>query len=210
MLFYRLFVFLSRVFIKPVIDFPVDRRKKEHYNQSMNNQITDVISCPICGFRLPRYNEIPTMGLYLEQTTKYVNQCLHPLGFESVTGSMIRNYVKQGLITNPIQKRYSANQIAHLIALILLKQVTHLDYVGNLFGILNAHENYTDEVAYNYFCDELENILYHRFGLQDIIEDLGVTSSVEKEMLRSIVTAVSHIVYLNRCIRVLSENQKME
>ena len=173
----------------------------------MNQQMTDAISCSMRGFRLPRYHEIPDVGLYLEQTTKYVNQCIRHLGFEDVTSSMIRNYVKQGLITNPIHKQYSANQIAHLIVLALLKQVTHLDYVSNLFQILNAHENYTDQVAYDYFCEELENVLYFRFGLKDIIEEVGVTSSLEKEMLRSAVTAVSHIVYLNRCFQILSDHQ---
>ena len=90
----------------------------------MNEQIRDALSCSIRGFRLPRYHEIPDVGYYLEQTTKYVNQCIRPLGIEDVTSSMIRNYVKQGLITNPIHKQYSANQIAHLIALALLKQVS--------------------------------------------------------------------------------------
>jgi len=176
----------------------------------MNNQITDAISCSMRGFRLPRYHEIPDVGLYLEQTTKYVNQCIRPLGFEDVTSSMIRNYVKQGLITNPIQKQYSAEQIAHLIVLALLKQVTHLDYVSNLFQLLNAHEKYTVPVAYDYFCEEMENILYFRFGLKDIADDVGVTSSLEKEMLRSVVIAVSHIVYLNRCFQILSEQQNKE
>ena len=171
----------------------------------MNPYITDAISCSMGGFRLPRYHEIPDVGLYLEQTTKYVNQCIRPLGFENVTSSMIRNYVKQGLITNPIQKQYSANQIAHLIALVLLKQVTRLDYVSNLFQLLDAHERYTDQIAYDYFCEELENILYYRFGLKDAIADVGVTSSLEKEMLRSAVTAVSHIVYLNHCFDTLKE-----
>ena len=41
-------------------------------------------------FRLPRYSEIPSVGLYLEQTTKYINSLLSPLGFE-ITGSMIRS-----------------------------------------------------------------------------------------------------------------------
>lgn len=176
----------------------------------MMNQITDAISGSMRGFRLPRYHEIPSVGLYLEQTTTYVNQCISPLGFEDVTSSMIRNYVKKGLITNPVQKKYSANQIAHLIALVLLKQVTRLEYVGDLFSLLNNHRGYTDQVAYNYFCDELENILYFRFGLRDSIEEVGVTSSLEKEMLRSTVTAVSHIVYLNRCIQVLSDGEKSD
>lgn len=172
--------------------------------------MSDAISSSMCGFRLPRYHEIPNVGLYLEQTTKYVNQCIQPLGFEDVTSSMIRNYVKQGLITNPVQKQYSANQIAHLIALVLLKQVTHLENVSNLFQLQQEHEDYTDEVAYNYFCEELENILFFRFGLRENVSSVGVTFSLEKEMLRSALTAVSHIVYLNRCFRVLAESGQKE
>jgi len=75
----------------------------------------------------------------------------------------------------------------HLIAITVLKQVI------------------PDEVAYNYFCEELENILYHRFGLKDEYEVIGVTDTTEKEMLRSAIVAVSHIVYLNACVKVLVE-----
>jgi len=176
----------------------------------MNNHNTDAISSSMRGFRLPRYHEIPNVGLYLEQTTKYVNQCIRPLGFEDVTNSMIRNYVKQGHIANPIKKQYYADHLSHLIALVLLKQVTQLENVSKLFQIQRDHEGYTDEVAYNYFCEELENILYFRFGLRDTISEVGVTDSLEKEMLRSAVTAVSHIVYLNRCFRVFSDSRSEE
>ena len=173
----------------------------------MNKQILDAISSSMCGFRLPRYHEIPDVGLYLEQTTKYVNQCIRPLGFEDVTSSMVRNYVKHGLIANPIHKQYSANQIAHIIALALLKQVTPLEHINELFLLLDNGGTYTVPVAYDYFCEELENILHYRFGLKASVEDVGSTSSVEKEMLRSAVTAVSHVVYLNRCFQVLSEQK---
>ena len=177
------------------------------YNEPMDKNMTDAISCSLRGFRLPRYHEIPDVGLYLEQTTKYINQCIRPLNFEDVTGTMIRNYVKHGLITNPIHKQYSADQIAHLIALVLLKQVTPLEHIHSLFQILEQGERYTVPVAYDYFCEEMENILYFRFGFKDSAEDVGVTSSMEKEMLRSAVTAVSHIVYLNRCFHVLAEKK---
>ena len=170
----------------------------------MKNNIIDALSCSMRGFRLPRYHEIPDVGLYLEQTTKYVNQCIRPLGFEDMTSSMIRNYVKQGLITNPIHKQYSANQIAHLVALALLKQVTPLEHINDLFMILNQRGTYTVPVAYDYFCEEMENILYFRFGLKESVDDVGVTSSLEKEMLRSAITALSHIVYLNRCFTILA------
>ena len=171
----------------------------------MNIAFADAISCSMRGFRLPRYSEIPDVGLYLEQTTKYVNQCIYRLGFEEVTSTMIRNYVKNGIIENPVRKQYSASQIAHLIVLALLKQVTALEHVNELFSILHDGNNYTVPVAYDYFCEELENVLYHRFGLKASIDHVGVTDSPEKEMLRSAVTAVSHIAYLNRCFSVRSE-----
>ena len=68
----------------------------------MKYPISDVLADSIRGFRLPRYHEIPDMGLYLEQTTKYVNRCISPLGLEAITPSMIRNYVKQGIIAAKI------------------------------------------------------------------------------------------------------------
>ena len=159
------------------------------------------------GFHLPRYAELPAVGLYLEQTVTYINHCLAPLGHVEITGSMIRNYVKMGLVNNPVHKQYHADQIAHLMAITILKHVLPLEYIQEMFA--RQQRVYTDQVAYDYFCTAVENILYFRFGMKDTIDEVGVTSSLEKEMLRSAVTAVSHIVYLNRCFLVLEE-QKQE
>jgi hypothetical protein len=52
---------------------------------------------------------------------------------------------------------------------------------------------------------ELENFLYYRFGLKDDLEEIGVTESLEKEILRSAIVAVSHMVYLNACFQLLPE-----
>lgn len=168
----------------------------------MENAVKDDLSASIRGFRLPRYREIPDVGLFLEQTAKYINQHLEPLGFGMLTGSMIRNYVKQGLISNPVNKQYSANQIAHLTVIALLKQVTPLEHINSLFTF--QRDVYADETAYDYFCEELENTLYFRFGLKDAFDQVGVTDSMEKELLRSAIIAVSHIVYLNTGLKTLA------
>ena len=153
-------------------------------------------------FHLPRYAELPNVGLYLEQTVKYINQCLKPLGCIEITSSMVRNYVKQGLIINPVQKQYYADHIGYLICITILKQAVPLEYLNKLF--FRQKSTYTNQIAYDYFCTEIENILYCRFGLKDTVEDIGVTSSIEKEMLRSAITAVSHMIYLHACFRQLS------
>ena len=153
-------------------------------------------------FRLPRYAELPDAGLYLEQTTIYINRCMKPLGCIEITSSMIRNYVKMGLVNNPVKKQYNADHIAHLISITLLKQVIPLEHISQLFA--RQQKVYSVPVAYDYFCTELENILFFRFGLKETVDEIGVTSSIEKEMLRSAITAVSHIIHLNACFEQLA------
>ena len=156
-------------------------------------------------FSLPRYDSLPDMGLYLEQTVKYVNQLFAPLECVEITGSMVRNYVKMGLIENPVKKQYYAQHIAYVTAVTLLKQVIPLDQIHILFK--RQKQVYPVQVAYDYFCMELENVLRYRFGLKDTIEDIGETSSIEKEMLRSAITAVSHTIFLNACLSRLANEE---
>ena len=154
-------------------------------------------------FRLPHYEQLPDMGLYLEQTAKYINQTLEKLECIEVTGSMIRNYVKMGLVNNPNKKLYYRDQIAHLISITILKSVLPLEDIKQFFAF--QRKVYSDQVAYDYFCTELENVLLHRFGYKNDLEDIGVTSTVIKEMLRSAIVAVSHIIYLNACFEGVRE-----
>lgn len=170
----------------------------------MEKIIKNSVEQTIQSFHIPRYEELPNTGLYLEQTVSYINLCLKPLRCIEITGSMIRNYVKKGLVNNPIQKQYFADHIAHLISITILKHVMSLEHIQILFS--RQQKIYTDEIAYNYFCMELENILFYRIGLKDSPDDIGSTSSLEKEMLRSAITAVSHIIFLNVCFETLTDN----
>lgn len=174
----------------------------------MDTKMKDRLAAAAAEFHLPRYAELPGMGLYLEQVTKYINQCLRPLGCLEITGSMIRNYVKMGLVAKPQQKQYYPDQIAHLFSITILKTVLPLEYIKELFVM--QEKVYADSVAYDYLCMELENVLLYRFGVTDTVESIGTTSSLEKEMLRSAVTSVSHIIYLNACFADLAAQKQTE
>ena len=173
----------------------------------MENNINFASVDKISQFRLPRFSEIPNVGLYLEQTTKYINSYLEPIGFE-ITGSMIRNYVKKGLVKNPEQKQYFADQIGHLIAITVLKNVVSLENIATLFE--NQRKVYPDAIAYDYFCMELENMIFYQFGLKECVDKIGNTSSKEKKMLRSAIIAVSHIIFLESCFTQLSVEKEDE
>ena len=172
----------------------------------MMKKMEEVLAETYTNFRLPRSNELPDMGLYLEQTSKYVNTTLSPLGFPQVTGSMIRNYVKMGLINNPVKKCYYADHIQHIIAVTILKSVMSMDHINMMFT--RQTDVYTNDVAYDYMCSAMENIMSYRFGLTDTVEDIGFSQSDEKTILDSALVAVSHIIYMNACFEWLNNTSE--
>ena len=159
-----------------------------------------LLAAAIQGFRMPRYQEIPTVGLYLEQTTKFIAQYLDPLEENCLTGSMVANYVKRKLIVNPVKKQYSRDQIAYLFFIAVAKNVLSLD---NLERFIRVQERtYSLEQAYNYFCEELENMLAYVFGLKGSPDAVGLTHTDEKMMLRSAIIAFSYKIYLDKYFHV--------
>jgi hypothetical protein len=169
----------------------------------MRKENKDSIKDSVIGFQLPRYHEIPNVGLYLEQTTKYIEEYLEPFHDLSITGSMISNYVKKGLIANPIKKQYYRDQIAYLMFTAFAKSVLSLDNVDKLFRM---HKKvYTPEKAYNYFCDEFENVLQYVFSVKDTLDNVGTDITDEKLILRNTIITICHKLYLDQCFVALGK-----
>lgn len=162
----------------------------------MDQQRKQRIQETVRDFRMPRYHEIPDVGLFLEQSTKFITEALRPLGNITLTSSMISNYVKRGLIANPVKKQYDREQIAYLIFIAVTKNILSLEDIQLQINVQKTI--YTPEKAYNYFCEELENVLHYSFGLIDRLEAVGVEKSDTKTMLRNTIIAVGHKVYLDK------------
>ena len=150
-------------------------------------------------FHLPRYNELPQSGLYLEQTTQYINGYLAPLGCDKLTTSMVSNYVKKKFISSPVKKHYYAEHIIYLFFIALAKSIIPMDQINLLFDM--QKQAYTDQIAYDYFCAEFENVFFHCLGLKEELDNIGVTSTDTKLMLRHAIIAIANTTYLNLCMR---------
>ena len=160
-------------------------------------------------FRLPRYREIPDVGLYLDQTVKYVNRYLAPLGCMEITSSMVSNYVKKGYISSPVRKQYDAEQIAYLFFISIAKAVLSMDNISRLFDM--QKKEYSPEMAYDFFCMELENMLQYTFGLKSQPDVVGTQPNTEaKTMLRSTIIAVTHIIYLSSRFETMTGDTETE
>ncbi len=153
------------------------------------------MSVNISEFHMPRYHELPDMGLYLDQVVRYVNNSLAALGCQEITASMVSNYVKKGYIQSPVKKQYYVEQIAYLFFIAIAKNVLSMENIGSLFEMQKrTHDTPT---AYDYFCQELENMLQYIFGYKEVLEDVDDWC---RESIQHLSKDGSMVGYLFRCL----------
>ena len=109
-------------------------------------------------FHLPRWEKLPEIELYLDQVIKYLEDRLEPFFADKsekiITKAMVNNYVKHGVLTPPVKKKYGKSHLAHLFVISLMKQVYSINDIKILirFALGVAAE----DVSYDKFCDVLE------------------------------------------------------
>ena len=143
----------------------------------------------ISAFHLPRYTEIPDVGLYLKQVVKYINDIFSPLGLPEITASMISNYVKQGLVDKPVRKQYGRALIARIIVVAFAKSVLTMDDIRSFSSLLFDGEPF--DRAYDDFCAASEKAVTDVFSEKEdnLTERLG--------LIHTVVRAAARRVYLN-------------
>ena len=164
--------------------------------QNLNAEIIKSIQ----DFRFPKYHEIPDVGLFLEQVAKYISSFLEPLGDITVTGSMISNYVKKGVVDRSVNKRYYRNHIAYLIFVVVAKGVLSIENISYLFQLQKT--SYTAQVAYDYFKMEFENMIEYVSDEKDEIEEIGVTQSEAKMLLRKTIISFAHKMFVDMYLEI--------
>lgn len=152
-------------------------------------------------YRLPAFEQIPDVGLYLEQTVYFINEHLKPLNGTNLTSSMVSNYVKQGIIQGPVKKMYYREQIADLFFIAIAKTVLSLNDLKLLMKI--QHQTYPLTVAYPYFQAEFQNIWAHVIDENKPLAVIGTEQTEEKAMLQSIIQASSYKIYLDNYFTLL-------
>ncbi len=165
----------------------------------MNN---DRLKQKMQDFHLPAYQEIPDVGLYLEQVVKYINTFFTDFEEMQITSSMVSNYVKKKIISNPYKKTYNRDQIASLFFITTCKTVLSMDYLKIALSNLDRFES--PQKAYEAFCTQLDQTLSTFFSDQE--KKLEDPESTEVIALQNIVIAVSHKMYLEKYFSELQEN----
>lgn len=153
-------------------------------------------------FHIPRWNELPSVDLYLDQVVNLINSCLSPYIFfnsdykksdnELLTKTMINNYVKNNLIEAPVKKQYSKVQLAKLFVICVLKQVYSMQNIKNLINLALIDSDI--QVAYDKFCKLFEEALLCTYTRKDFIDKNS--NSDKLYLLKSVLLSCSYKIYV--------------
>ena len=89
------------------------------------------------NYRLPAWEQIPDLGLYMEQVIALLRQYLDYLPPELkeeqfITAATINNYVRTKVMPRPVDKRYFRVHIAYLIIILTLKQSLSISLIQKM------------------------------------------------------------------------------
>lgn len=151
------------------------------------------------NYRLPEWEKIPDIGLYMEQVIMLLKQYLDYLPpdikeEQFITASAINNYVRKKIMPEPVKKKYYRVHIAYLLIICSLKQCLSIATLQRLIPmdipeerVREIYESYRERhlLACGYFTQQVRlaagGILGHESGNElntDSTEDLIISSAV--------------------------------
>ena len=152
-------------------------------------------------FHIPRWEELPNIDLYMDQVVSFVEESLTNLlpskddkEDKFITKTMINNYVKQGILNPPINKKYNRTHLSRLIVICMLKQVYSINDINSLITL--ALETSGIEISYNKFCMLVENCVDSTFKKKEFIYEDEMTE--ERYLLKYVVQSFANKLYVQR------------
>ena len=151
------------------------------------------------NYRLPRWEDIPDMGLYMEQVIKLLKQYLDYMPPELkeenfITAATINNYVRKKIMPEPVNRKYYRKHIAYLIIICSLKQSLSIPVLQKMIPVdlteEELKETYTayvnrQKIGVSYFAKQVRlaaaGVLDHEYESElatDSTEDLIYLSAV--------------------------------
>ncbi len=157
----------------------------------------------IMQYHCPRYEELPPVALYTDQLKEllemYLSEFEIPGEEKFITPTMISNYVKQKIIPPPVKKKYDRDHIVYLIVIGIFKQTLNISDIGVLIRM--QRRLYPVDIAYNFFCTELENALKAAFCTRDFSNKNSADRvTILSELVRSALMAFANKIYVKKNI----------
>lgn len=124
------------------------------------------------------WERLPELELYMDQVITLMNKELEPFavsGERLLTPSMINNYVKDGVLPRPNQKKYSKEHLSRLLMICLLKSVLSLPQINDTLRGLTATQPI--DMLYQDFADA------QSIALREVAERIEALSEPSEETM---------------------------
>ena len=136
-------------------------------------------------FNLPSWNDIPDIGLYMEQVIILLKEYLDYLPPELkdeqiITAATINNYVRTKIMPEPVKKRYYRQHIAYLVMICTMKQILPIAVISKIIPMNISEENVRDiydrysdmhKKTIRYFLKQIRLVAGPILDHKDIIEE---------------------------------------
>ena len=154
----------------------------------------------IKNFHRPRWNELPTLDLYMDQVIALIDTTLgaffSEIGAASLTKNMVNNYVKAKIVDAPVNKKYPKLSVAMIIVVYILKNCYATDEIGKLIKLGISLE--ATEITYNRFCEAIENAVSDVFSGRVSICNEEIPGRDNKYLMENFALSFACKVYVQR------------
>ncbi len=156
----------------------------------------------LINYEIVKYDQIPDIDLYLDQTLAFLNKRLSILKRDDediiVTASMINNYVKAGIIPAPISKKYTKRHLAYIVTVCFLKQVLSMNEIKTVIDYLI--ETKGEKESYDYFCSIIEKSLKNCCRLIKTEKTIDNDPDIDNFSLYFSTKTLANKIYAQKCI----------
>ncbi len=188
-------------------------------NTDASKLIAELKNCKkiIDEAKLPLWDELPKLELYMDQVVMLINEYLSYIGEinaeeKSVTSSMINNYVKMKIIPAPNKKKYSRIHLSRLIIICSLKKSLNISTLYKILPESEAEEE--NKKVYNAFVksrrEALNNnliLLEREFRAALNGEDI---SEIGDMITRMAVATDLHKMFAEKFTGIIFEDREVE
>jgi len=163
----------------------------------------------IDDYRLPEWDDIPNLGLYMEQVINLLKEYLDYMPPELkeeqfITSATINNYVRKKIMPEPVMKKYYRVHIVYLIMICSLKQSLSISTLQALIPMGLSEDELRD--IYSAYAKR------HRIATKFFVEQVrvaagGILDHYEDSDLSSVRTSdlISFVAIIGGFSRLLAE-----
>lgn len=136
--------------------------------KALNSELLE-FSSALRAFKTESWSRFPSIDLYMDQVVTYLERLLLLFDTDAagkvITPSMVNNYVKEGYVKRPVNKKYDREHLVSLYILSMLKPILPIPLIASSLG------SFGNEQQYQNFFEELAKLQDNAFS--DISEKLS-------------------------------------